>query len=111
MSQDTTWIRVAALSDLGAGEVMSVEVKGRSIALYRLEDDGSVYATDNECTHALAYLAEGWLEGDVIECPLHGGCFNVRTGKGLGDPIEEDLRTYPVQISGDDILIGWSDGA
>jgi len=106
MADDITWIRVAALSDLGEGEVTSVEVNGRSLALYRLED-GSVHATDNECTHALAYLSEGWLEGDVIECPLHGGCFNVRTGKGLGDPIEEDLRTYPVQISGDDILIGW----
>jgi nitrite reductase/ring-hydroxylating ferredoxin subunit len=68
--------------------------------LYRLEDDGGVYAIDNVCTHALAYLSEGWLEGDVIECPLHGGCFNVRTGKGLGDPIEEDLKTYPIQVSG-----------
>ncbi|MFC7398199.1 non-heme iron oxygenase ferredoxin subunit [Chelatococcus sp. GCM10030263] len=108
MTEDTTWIRVAALSEIGAGEVRSVEVNGRSLALYRLED-GSVHATDNECTHALAYLSEGWLEGDVIECPLHGGCFNVRTGKGLGDPIEEDLRTYPVQIAGDDILIAWTE--
>jgi Rieske Fe-S protein len=42
----------------------------------------------------------GWLDGDVIECPLHGGRFEVKTGKGLGAPITCDLKTFPVRIEG-----------
>lgn len=107
MSDDSvTWVRVAALSDIGAGEMTSVEIDGRSIAIYRLEDDSGVFATDNVCTHALAYLIDGWLEGDVIECPLHGGSFNVRTGEGLSEPITCALKTYPVQLAEGDILVG-----
>jgi ethylbenzene dioxygenase ferredoxin component len=24
-------------------------------------------------------LTDGFLDGDIVECPLHGGCFNVKT--------------------------------
>jgi 3-phenylpropionate/trans-cinnamate dioxygenase ferredoxin subunit len=36
---------------------------------------------------------------------LHGSRFNVRTGEVLEEPAEENLRTYPVHIEGNDILI------
>ena len=49
------------------------------------------------CTHAYASLADGYIEGDIIECPLHGGCFEIKTGKVASAPATEDLRTYPVQ--------------
>ncbi len=63
------------------------------------------FCTDNVCTHAFALLTEGWLEGHLIECPLHNGQFDVRTGKGMGAPITEDLRTYAVKIEGNDVLV------
>jgi len=107
MTEDSvTWVRVAALSDIGIGDMTAFEIGGRSIALYRLEDESGVFATDNLCTHALAYLTDGWLDGDVIECPLHGGTFNVRSGEGLTPPITCNLTTYPVRVSDGDILVG-----
>jgi nitrite reductase/ring-hydroxylating ferredoxin subunit len=64
-----------------------------------------ILATDNICTHAFALLSDGWLDGDCIECPLHAGRFDVRTGKALGPPVDEDIKVYPVRIVGDDIQV------
>jgi naphthalene 1,2-dioxygenase ferredoxin component len=104
MSEDQTgWVRAASRSDLTPGEVVGVEIGGRSLALY--DCDGEVFATDNICTHAYARLSDGWLDGDAIECPLHAARFNVRTGEVLDPPATEDLKTYPVRIVDDRIEI------
>ena len=80
-----------------------VKASELDVALYNI--DGEIYATHNICTHAHAYLSDGWLEGDVIECPLHGGRFEAKTGKGLGAPITCDVKTLPVRIEGDSIQV------
>jgi len=104
MTEDEVdWVRAAARGDLTEGEVLGVEVGGRSIALY--DTDGSLYATDNICTHAYACLSDGWLDGEVIECPLHAARFDIRTGKVLDPPATEDLKTYPVRVVGDEIQV------
>jgi nitrite reductase/ring-hydroxylating ferredoxin subunit len=104
MSADQTgWVRVAARGDLASDEVIGVEAGGRSIAVY--DCDGTLFATDNICTHAYACLSDGWLDGEIIECPLHAARFDVRTGKVLDPPATEDLKTYPVRVVGDDIEV------
>ena len=90
------WVRVARRDELAQGEVIGVEVGGRSIAIY--DCDGQLYATDNICTHAYACLSDGWLDGTVIECPLHAARFDVRTGAVLDPPATEDLKSYPVRV-------------
>ena len=103
MTDDGSWIEVAARSALDAGEMMGVEIGEVSIALYNV--DGEIYATDNMCTHAFAVLTDGFLDGDIIECPLHGGCFKVQTGEGQGSPISENIKTYPVRVVDDAIQV------
>jgi nitrite reductase/ring-hydroxylating ferredoxin subunit len=100
---DAVWVRAAARSDLAEGEVIGVEVAGRSIALY--DADGGLFATDNICTHAYACLSDGWLDGEVIECPLHAARFDIRNGKVLDPPATEDLKTYPVRVVGHEIEV------
>jgi nitrite reductase/ring-hydroxylating ferredoxin subunit len=100
---DEKWVNVATRSALAEGAMLGVEVGDLQIALYNV--DGEIYATDNVCTHAFAVLTDGFLDGDIIECPLHGGCFKVKTGEGQGAPITEDIKTYPVQIVGDAIEV------
>ncbi len=102
-SDEAGWVRAASRSDLPEGEVVGVEVAGRAIALY--EADGGIFATDNICTHAYACLSDGWLDGEVIECPLHAARFDIRTGKVLDPPATEDLRTYPVRVVDDEIRV------
>ncbi|GJH32475.1 non-heme iron oxygenase ferredoxin subunit [Paraburkholderia hospita] len=90
------WIDVAAQADLTDNDVVAVQAGGREIALYSV--DGEVYATDNICTHGHARLCDGFLEGSEIECPLHQGRFDVRTGKAMCAPLTDDLRSFPVKI-------------
>ena len=97
------WVRAATRDDLGEGEVIGVELGGRSIALYKL--DGEVFATDNICTHAYACLSDGWIDGGAIECPLHAARFDIRTGQVLDPPATEDVKAYPARIVGDDIEV------
>lgn len=93
------WIDAIPSDEIEENTVVSFVRNGFELAIYRLDGD-EFRATDNICTHAHAYLSEGWFENGVIECPLHAGCFDVRSGKGLGAPITEDLKTYPVRVEG-----------
>jgi phenylpropionate dioxygenase-like ring-hydroxylating dioxygenase large terminal subunit len=97
------WQKVASLDALRDGGVLGVEVGEKSIALYRIGDE--VHATDGTCTHALALLADGFVDGDTIECPLHQAVFDIRTGEVLSGPATEDLEVYKVKVVGSDILI------
>jgi nitrite reductase/ring-hydroxylating ferredoxin subunit len=103
MSSDEKWVEVGNRSDLADGAMKGVDVGDLQIAIYNVE--GEIYATDNICTHAFAMLTDGFLNGDVIECPLHGGCFKVKTGEGMGAPISENIKSYPVRIVGDTIEV------
>ena len=100
---DDNWVTVGKRSAINPGDVLGVAIGDREFALYNL--DGEIYATDNLCTHAFALLSQGWLDGEVIECPLHGGRFEVKTGKALCPPVTEDLKTYKVRVVGDDVQI------
>jgi nitrite reductase/ring-hydroxylating ferredoxin subunit len=103
MSDTGNWMTVADLSALETGSVTRVKAGEVDVALYNI--DGEIYATHNICTHAHALLSDGWLEGDIIECPLHGGRFEAKTGKGLGAPIPCDVKTYPVRIDGNSVQV------
>ena len=96
--------KLAKTTSLDEDEAVQVLVDGQEIAIYNL--GGKYYATDDICTHAYASLADGYIEGDNIECPLHGGCFDIKPGKAMTAPCTVDLKTYEVKIEGDDILVG-----
>jgi naphthalene 1,2-dioxygenase system ferredoxin subunit len=102
-AEEAGWVRAASRGDLAEGEALGVEVAGRSIALFDV--DGALFATDNICTHAYARLSDGWLDGEMIECPLHAARFDVRTGKVLDPPATEDLKTYPVRVVDEEIQV------
>jgi len=97
------WTEVVAVDDVPQDDVIGVEVAGKDIALYNVE--GEIYATDNICTHGHARLCDGFLDGHEIECPLHQGKFDVRTGRATCAPITEDARTYPVKIEGGRVFL------
>jgi len=62
--------------------------------------DGKVYATSDVCSHALAYLSDGFLDGSVVECPLDRARFDVAIGKALSPPADGDIGTYEVTVAG-----------
>jgi len=103
-----TWIDACAQDDLFDGASIAVDVGGRDIALHTVE--GVPFATDNACTHGAARLCEGFLEGFEIECPLHQGRFDVRSGAPTCPPVDEALGVYPVRIEGGRVFVQLGDG-
>ncbi|MBI3144282.1 MAG: non-heme iron oxygenase ferredoxin subunit [Pseudogulbenkiania sp.] len=90
------WIRLIPVDSLPGDDVVAVEANGHEIALYGME--GQVFASDNICTHGHARLCDGFLDGHEIECPLHQGKFDIRSGKAMCAPLTDDLKTYPVKL-------------
>jgi nitrite reductase/ring-hydroxylating ferredoxin subunit len=99
----TDWVRVAAKGDVAEGACIGVRLGEKEVAVYHM--DGEFYATDNVCSHEYALLTEGWMENGCIECPLHAAQFDIKTGKALSAPADEDIKVYPVKIEGDDIMV------
>jgi nitrite reductase/ring-hydroxylating ferredoxin subunit len=96
-------VRVCSQSDVAPGTVKAFEVGSHTLAVYNL--DGTFYVTDDECTHAAASLADGMIEGDVIECCMHMGSFHIPTGTVAGPPCEVPLRTYQVTLKDADVFV------
>ena len=96
-------VRVCSKSDVEPDSVKAFAVGANTLAVYNI--GGVIYVTDDECTHASASLADGLLEGDVIECCVHFGAFNVKTGEVKAPPCQVALRTYKVVLQGDDIYV------
>ena len=101
---DAGFVKVAQLDDLSPGEMMMVEVGDDRILLANVE--GNVHAIEDICSHAYASLSEGDLNGDEVECPLHGSAFNLITGEAMTPPADESVKVYELRIEGQDILLG-----
>lgn len=85
------------------GDCHGTVVNGVKVALFRIK--GKVYALDDICTHGNACLSDGDVDGYEVECPLHGGAFDIRDGKALCAPLSRDTRVHPVWQHDSRILV------
>ncbi|WP_147917714.1 non-heme iron oxygenase ferredoxin subunit [Ruania zhangjianzhongii] len=100
---------VASRDDLEPGEAMRLELDGADgslveVALARAED-GQYYAINDICSHGQVSLSEGEIDGDTLECWLHGSMFDLRTGRPLALPATRPVPVYPVTYDGDHVLV------
>ena len=100
------FVTVAKVGEIPEGGVKVVRLEDQSVAVFHI--DGAYYAIDDICTHDGGPLAEGRVEGEVIECPRHGARFNIRTGEVLCLPATTPVPTYAVRVEGDEIKVGWA---
>ena len=95
--QDVHHYLVSTLDALPAGEVVRVTPPGQPpIAVFHTDD--GVFAIDDTCTHQETSLADGWVEGCAVECPLHEACFDLRTGLPSGPPAKIAVRTHQTLV-------------
>ena len=93
---------MAAWHDAGPADALAedaavgVSVAGTLIALFRL--DGAVFALHDLCTHGHARLSDGYVEDGCVECPLHQGLVDIRTGAARTAPISVPVRSYPARV-------------
>lgn len=102
---DDAFETVAKVSDLNPGEMKYVEIGKNFDPVVLINFDGDFYALTDTCTHEDASLSDGEISGDEIECPLHGGAFEIRTGLPAGFPVVVPARIYPVRVVGEDVQI------
>lgn len=97
-------IKACKTDQLKPGEALRLNMEP-PIAVYRLGD--GYYATDDNCSHAQASLAAGDidLEECSVECPYHGSLFDIRSGKVLSLPANRPIKTYPVKVVDDQVLV------
>ncbi|MGH2652277.1 MAG: Rieske (2Fe-2S) protein [Actinomycetota bacterium] len=89
------WAKVEA-GEIGDGEMTAVPVGDRMVAIANV--GGNLHAFDDVCTHRQCSLAEGDMEGLVIECPCHGSQFDVTTGEVLRGPASEPVQSYVARV-------------
>jgi len=99
-----SWIDAGPADRISPEDVAPFEYEGRQYALYRTTDD-RYFATDGLCTHELVELADGFVSGTIIECPMHNGRFDFTTGEAKGAPACINFTTYPVKVEGGRLLV------
>jgi len=99
----TRRVRLCTQSDVPEGEAKSFAVGSRKIAVYHTR--GEFYASRDLCTHENQPLADGWLEGETIECPWHGAQFCLKTGEALSLPATKPLELFEVELDRDDVWV------
>lgn len=104
-----SFTKVCATDDVAPGEMLRFEGGPEPILIANV--DGEFFATQDTCTHEEWPLSEGFLEDGLIECSLHWAKFCARTGKAKTLPACVDLRTYPVRVEGDAVLVDLKVGA
>jgi nitrite reductase/ring-hydroxylating ferredoxin subunit len=96
-------VKIAETKDVLPGTGKVVVAGGRSLALFNVA--GTLYAIENTCTHEGGPLGEGALVGEVVTCPWHQAEFNVRTGEVIAPPASDPVRSFPVKVQGNDVLV------
>ncbi|MBI2962325.1 MAG: non-heme iron oxygenase ferredoxin subunit [Deltaproteobacteria bacterium] len=96
---------ICKIGEIDPGTVKRVDVHGLPpLAVYNVA--GRFYVTDDACSHGKASLSEGYVEGAEIECPWHGGRFDIASGRATCLPAAEPVATYAVTVVGDEVCIG-----
>jgi 3-phenylpropionate/trans-cinnamate dioxygenase ferredoxin subunit len=91
----TAWVRVCAESELLPGESRVAWDGDTPILVVNL--DGELYALEDKCTHEDFELSAGPIDGDQVECTLHGARFDLRTGEALCAPAYSAVPKFPVK--------------
>ncbi len=97
-------MRAIGLDDLAPDQAVRVVLEGTPIAVVR-DSAGEIHAIGDTCTHGEVSLAEGFVEGEELECWAHGSSFSLTTGKPRNLPAFEPVPVYVVEIEGDGVYI------
>ena len=94
---------LCSTAEVAPGAAIRVETGDLMLAVYNV--DGEFYCTDDLCTHGPGSLAEGYIDGDVVECNFHNGQFNIKTGEVVSPPCMVPIKTYKTVVEGDRVFI------
>ncbi|MEL7526719.1 MAG: MocE family 2Fe-2S type ferredoxin [Pseudomonadota bacterium] len=98
------WIEACDANDIENEDLIRFDHEERTFAIYRSPDD-EYFCTAGLCTHEEVHLADGLVMDHVIECPMHNGQFDYRTGEAKRSPACAALKTFAVKVENGAIFI------
>ena len=96
LARERTWQDLIAVAELEQGDATPVLLGRRELAVYDTVD--GIFVSLARCTHGAANLCDGYFDGRRIECPLHQGLFDARTGKPLDAPARVPLKMIEARV-------------
>ena len=99
----TDWEQAASFDDIPDGGLHQATVGDTPVLLTRRGDD--VLAIHDRCSHRGCSLAEGELDGTIVECGCHGSRFDLRDGSVVRGPAFAPQPAYETRRSGDGVEI------
>jgi len=100
---EQTLTRLCRASEIPEGGVKQVSIPAleAEYAVFKLA--GEYFVTEDMCTHGMVSLSQGEVEDGQIICPLHGGAFDIRTGRATERPCRVALKTFKAVVIGDEL--------
>ena len=92
----TQWIDAGPADEAIEDQVLAATVGGRDVAVFRIGNE--IFALLDRCSHGAAKLSDGYVEDGCVECPLHQGLIDIRTGEPRSAPIVEPVKCLPARI-------------
>ena len=101
----TETLDICQISELPPGAARVVEWEDLEIGIFNC--NGALYAIEDRCSHDNGTLAEGEFDASTctVECPRHGSLFDLTTGRPKTLPAYAPVRTFPVSIEDDTIIL------
>jgi 3-phenylpropionate/trans-cinnamate dioxygenase ferredoxin subunit len=91
------------LDSIVEGKPVRLTKNGKDICVARVGNE--VFAIEDNCSHQDAALSEGEQNGYKIECWLHSAEFDLRSGEALTPPASSPVKTYPVSVDGNNVVV------
>ncbi len=91
------------LDSIVEGKPVKLSKNGKEVCVARVGNE--VFAIEDNCSHQDAALSEGEQTGYKIECWLHSAEFDLRTGAALTPPASQAVKTYPVLVDGNNVVV------
>jgi len=91
------------LDSIIEGKPVKLSKNGKEVCVARVGNEG--FAIEDNCSHQDAALSEGEQNGYKIECWLHSAEFDLRTGEALTPPASQAVKTYPVLVDGNNVVV------
>jgi nitrite reductase/ring-hydroxylating ferredoxin subunit len=90
------FIDVGAEGELAEGTMKGVDVGPDRVLIARV--GGRLCAIGGLCSHQIAHLEDGVLEGTRVLCPRHGAAFDLLSGEPLTAPADMPVAVFDVQV-------------
>jgi 3-phenylpropionate/trans-cinnamate dioxygenase ferredoxin component len=99
------FVEITALADLPAGAQRSIQIGPVRVLLCHDQGSGRIHAIENRCPHAFQPLEGGEVRRGTIQCPKHGACFDLASGRALNNVTDRPVKTFAVRIEDERVFV------